>query len=171
MKNMTDTATLLVAHDLLILGRVIEATALAAEAFAPSVRADHDVAAVSLARALDFVAGAYDVKTGTRIPVVGDVLESSWGYDQTNVDFYQVIAVTAKSVRIREIGKRHVSSTRTQDMLVPMIDAFAAEKASTRRVQLSAYDAHRYGCKITDYSSAYLWDGAPARQTGAACGH
>lgn len=38
---------------------------------------------------------------------VGDVFESSWGYDQTNVDFYEVTGFTpsGKSVRLRRIGK------------------------------------------------------------------
>ena len=35
---------------------------------------------------------------------VGDILYNSWGYDQTNIDFYQVVEVGAKSVKIREIG-------------------------------------------------------------------
>jgi hypothetical protein len=38
-----------------------------------------------------------------RAPRVGDILVRTWGYDQTNVDFYQVLAVTARSVRIRPI--------------------------------------------------------------------
>ncbi len=34
---------------------------------------------------------------------VGDVVSYSWGYDQTNVDFFQVTRVSASSVWIREI--------------------------------------------------------------------
>lgn len=34
---------------------------------------------------------------------VGDIFETSWGYDQTNVNFFQVIAVTEKSARVREV--------------------------------------------------------------------
>lgn len=38
---------------------------------------------------------------------VGDVLRSSWGYDQTNVDFYEVVELVGKrSVMIREIEGR-----------------------------------------------------------------
>lgn len=39
---------------------------------------------------------------------VGDVLYSSWGYDQTNVDFYKVVRRTASSVWLVRIGARHV---------------------------------------------------------------
>lgn len=35
---------------------------------------------------------------------VGDVFESSWGYEQTNVDFFQVVALVGESsVRVREV--------------------------------------------------------------------
>jgi hypothetical protein len=34
---------------------------------------------------------------------VGDVLYSSWGYDQTNVEFFQITATTQKTVTFREI--------------------------------------------------------------------
>jgi hypothetical protein len=34
---------------------------------------------------------------------VGDILNSSWGYDQTNVEFFQVLEVGKRSLKIREI--------------------------------------------------------------------
>ena len=43
---------------------------------------------------------------------VGDVLRSSWGYDQTNIDYYEVTAVIGKRmVEVREIGFEHVEYT------------------------------------------------------------
>lgn len=36
--------------------------------------------------------------------VIGDIVSNSWGYDQTNVDFYQVVGLGAKSVKLRSIG-------------------------------------------------------------------
>lgn len=39
---------------------------------------------------------------------VGDILRSSWGYDQTNIDYYQVVEVRGKAVIIREIGQEVV---------------------------------------------------------------
>lgn len=39
---------------------------------------------------------------------IGDVLYDSWGYDQTNIDWYQVTEVKAKSIVIRPI--RGISS-------------------------------------------------------------
>lgn len=40
----------------------------------------------------------------------GDILNGSWGYDQTNQEFYQVVGVnpTSNSVVIRKIGGHHI---------------------------------------------------------------
>lgn len=37
--------------------------------------------------------------------IPGSILVSSWGSEQTNVSFYQVISSTAKTVTLREIEK------------------------------------------------------------------
>ena len=40
---------------------------------------------------------------------VGDILHSSWGYDQTNATFFQVTALNGKTmVTVEQIGKRSV---------------------------------------------------------------
>ena len=36
---------------------------------------------------------------------VNDIFYSSWGYDQTNIDFYQVIDVLPNSVKVVKIGE------------------------------------------------------------------
>lgn len=49
---------------------------------------------------------------------VGDILYMSWGWEQTNLDFFQVVAVTEKSVRLVEVkmtvknDKYHCSMSR-----------------------------------------------------------
>ena len=35
----------------------------------------------------------------------GDVLYTNWGYEQTNVEFFEVIAVRGKRVTVREIAR------------------------------------------------------------------
>lgn len=37
---------------------------------------------------------------------VGEILYNSWGYEQTNIDFYQVTRCTAKTVWLRPIGDK-----------------------------------------------------------------
>ena len=48
---------------------------------------------------------------------VGDILYSSWGYDQTNIDFYQVTAVGVHSVKIREIEQKVVGGSTGSDLV------------------------------------------------------
>ena len=38
---------------------------------------------------------------------VGDVLYNSWGYDQTNIDWYQVVDLKPKSIVIRPVRKNY----------------------------------------------------------------
>lgn len=35
---------------------------------------------------------------------VGDVVYTSWGYDQTNVEFFQIVELKPKSVIVRQVG-------------------------------------------------------------------
>lgn len=41
---------------------------------------------------------------------IGDVFVYSWGYDQTNIEYYQVTATTDKTVTIREIKSGDVEN-------------------------------------------------------------
>lgn len=39
---------------------------------------------------------------------VGTIFSESWGWEQTNVNFYEVVSRTEKMVTIREIGQKTV---------------------------------------------------------------
>ena len=81
---------------------------------------------------------------------VGDVLRASWGYDQTNVDFYQVVDLVGKStVVIREISNKLVAS----DQVMPIRDSFTSEPFKKR---INKYG----GLKISSCQTAYKteWD-------------
>jgi len=43
---------------------------------------------------------------------VGDIFEMSWGYDQTNVNYFQVTRLTYKGAYVREIGAKSVPGTQ-----------------------------------------------------------
>jgi hypothetical protein len=59
---------------------------------------------------------------------VGDVLRSSWGYDQTNIDYYQVVELRGKrGVVIREIGAESQDTGFMQGNSVPAVDQFCGE--------------------------------------------
>lgn len=55
---------------------------------------------------------------------VGDVLMSMWGYDQTNIDYYQVTRISAKSAWIRPIKAKKVYTETMQGDSVPEPDQF-----------------------------------------------
>lgn len=60
---------------------------------------------------------------------VGDIVSNSWGYDQTNVDFYQVVEVGKKSVKLRSIGQKSVPGTQgfMCENVVPVKDKFLSK--------------------------------------------
>ena len=56
---------------------------------------------------------------------VGDVLYTSWGYDQTNVDYYQVTGLIGKTmVALREIGADITETGWLQGTCKPCPDSF-----------------------------------------------
>ena len=50
---------------------------------------------------------------------VGDVLRTCWGYEQTNIDYYEVTKVLGKMVEIREIGQHREETMWAQGDCVP----------------------------------------------------
>ena len=85
---------------------------------------------------------------------VGDILYYSWGYDQTNAQFYQVVEVkpSGKSVMIREIAQEQTTTGFMCGQAMPIKDKFRGEAFLKR----AAEDSVRM-----DYSSARKWDGRP----------
>lgn len=59
---------------------------------------------------------------------VGDVFASSWGYEKTNVNFYQVVSTHGKkTVTVREI---RAATHLTNSMIgykIPVLDDFTGE--------------------------------------------
>lgn len=116
------------------------------------------------------------------VPKVGDILSSSWGYDQTNVDFYKVVKTTEFSVWIQKLGQKiteitgwaheKVVPTDSSDYQVRIWD----ENGSTAEFETRTHSIHRhkiqygwsngsYGVSLTSFSSASLWDGKPEDQS------
>ena len=55
-------------------------------------------------------AARYNVRAADHFSV-GDLLYTSWGYDQTNIEFFKVVRVLDKSVEVVAIGGREVPGT------------------------------------------------------------
>lgn len=90
----------------------------------------------------------------TAVYAVGEILGCSWGYDQTQHDFYEVLTVTRQTITLQKIGSRQVESlTSMSAHVVP--NAEVRGETTTHRLT-SEY------VKLTSYSSASKWNGKPA---------
>lgn len=59
---------------------------------------------------------------------VGDILRSSWGYEQTNIDYYEVTKLLGRvMVEIRKIGAESVETLWCQGKSVPMTGHYIGE--------------------------------------------
>lgn len=88
----------------------------------------------------------------------GMILVSMWGYDQTNVDWYEVVAVTRATVQIRQIRGHRVEDTGFMtEHVEPIRGEYVGEPL--RRKPLSCTSGPAVA--INDYANAYLWDGKP----------
>lgn len=99
----------------------------------------------------------------------GDIFVCSWGYDQTNIDFYEVVAVskTGKSVKIDRMTKERVGQTegRYEDRVIPVATTGEVETRKIGRGYKGLPEIN------TKYGYATLWDGKPQNQTASGYGH
>lgn len=96
---------------------------------------------------------------------VGDIYYSSWGYDQTNIDFYQIVGKKGKmSFLVQKIGSKITKHTDWgADYVVPNPDHTRGEPMLKRMSE--------YGFNLNSYSSASPWDGSPKQETSYGWGH
>lgn len=95
---------------------------------------------------------------------VGTILHYSWGYDQTNCQFFQVIAKTGRKVTIREIASKSVGNpggSSMSDYVSPVRDAFLENEPPLTKIITAGGIAMPHGgaspCNETDkfYESWY----------------
>jgi len=100
---------------------------------------------------------------------IGDFFACSWGYNQTQVDFYEVVGKTKASVRIEKVPKVVVERMAGSDRVAPNPANPWRGERMTKRVRAS-YDGTP-SIRISSYSGACLWNGKPRHQTPWGCGH
>lgn len=86
---------------------------------------------------------------------IGDIYVCSWGYDQTNVDYYKVIEVKNKSAVLVDIGQTRNYTGPMQGDCTP-IPSEVGTKTYTKRI-IANGDTTSF--KMTSYSWAYKWNG------------
>ncbi len=86
---------------------------------------------------------------------VGQVLYNSWGYDQTNINFYQIVGVKEKSIVLREIASSYVAGSEgfMSARVKPVENAFIGEPILKKVVvsvnyngNVSYYIKAKHGC-------------------------
>ena len=109
---------------------------------------------------------------------IGDLFYCSWGYDQTNNDFFQVIALVGESsVRVREVNpfcedaqgvcwaaEDRVFSTNTNGKLLPpsAFSTFIKDQERGDLKRIKSYDADGKSHPLfylTSYANAYKCEG------------
>ena len=128
--------------------------------------------------------------------VVGDIFVCSWGYDQTNIDYYKVVAVTAKGVRVQAWKSKSGGPCEgTYDYVVPgdgprtsqrctlkgqaFYDAdywtrqehTVEEDAPIKFHKISGTDRRSAYFSVNSYSGAHLWSGSGMYETAPGFGH
>lgn len=74
---------------------------------------------------------------------IGDLYYTSWGYDQTNINFYQVVALKGKRTAvIRQIANDYLGGCGMQGMVRPRRDVFSGNKMYTIRTAAPRLDGH-----------------------------
>lgn len=86
---------------------------------------------------------------------VGDIFVCSWGYEQTNVDCYQVTSKKGSQVELREINQEMVPDSAGHDSchVIPVPNSFQENKLPFTKMLGDEC------IKMNSYSSAFLWDG------------
>ena len=97
-------------------------------------------------------------KSVERKLVVNDVLSSSWGYEQTNVDFYQVTKLVGKTmVEMKKIGSNREYDECMSGKCTPILNSFSEDSEVLRKRVICGGESVR----ITSFSMASKWDGRP----------
>ena len=95
----------------------------------------------------------------------GDIFVDSWGYDQTNIDYYVVTKKLKASIKIKQIGKNVEYGEFSTNKVTPNPLHFLSSGEEMTKIP---QDGH---IKINGYRYAVLWDGVPDNETAAGWGH
>ena len=96
---------------------------------------------------------------------------ATWGYEQTNIDFYLVIKKTKNTVWLQKavIAHRKPAGAWAQEYIAPLPCPEANAPILRRKVQRYSYNGkEEQFCRIASYSQASPWNGEPVLETSYA---
>ncbi len=89
---------------------------------------------------------------------IGSIFYCSWGYEQTNIDFYQVISIKGIMIEIQAIKSSLIEhDTHDSGKVIPLKDEFRGQPIKKK---LQCMD-NTFRIAIHSFADAYLWDGKP----------
>lgn len=91
---------------------------------------------------------------------IGDILYSSWGYGQTNIDFFQVVGLTKLGVKIVCMEDLVVEWNNDTWYGKKIPGEPRKHKPMQHKVHNSDYDFGPY-ISVSSWSIATKWDGKP----------
>jgi len=99
---------------------------------------------------------------------VGDIIVNTWGWEQSNVYFYQVTDVLNKKIRVREVSKSVVEGSQgnfgMSCYVTPMKDVFVPDeevRTLSLKVMIYAGKPEVVICNPESYYYFHKWDGRP----------
>lgn len=93
---------------------------------------------------------------------VGDILYDSWGYEQTNIDWYQITEVKGRSITMREIKCTSEDTGWMTGRAMPVKGSFCGDPIKkVVQAYVSNGKAHHYINSRHGWISQ--WDGTPKR--------
>jgi hypothetical protein len=91
---------------------------------------------------------------GEKNSETGDIYVCTWGYNMTNVDFYQVVRCTGRSVYLQKLETEKIPNGFLTGHMTPIRDRFVSDEF--RKVL-----GEDRSIRLKSYAKASLWDGKP----------
>ena len=97
----------------------------------------------------------------TATPKVGDILLSTWGWEQTNSNYYKVLKVMGKMVELIELNEIETPKPDSYCMFGTTMPVLDSTKGVPFRKKFKDGYNGGYRVSISNYAGASLWDGTP----------
>jgi hypothetical protein len=96
---------------------------------------------------------------------VGFILSGSWGYDQTNVEFFQIVSINGSMCEIQEVAQETAKDVAWAYEIVVPDKGNTFGKILRRKIQVTPYGV---SVRLHDSCSLSLWRGEAMHQTSYA---
>ena len=98
---------------------------------------------------------------------IGEVILNSWGWEQTNIEFYQVVGLKNKQIIVRELAQKIDSVVGfMSENVVPIIDKFISDEITLKIKYVCWSEIPQVIiCNPKPFYYFHKWDGKPKYQS------